>query len=129
MAKAFDIGVTANRHLGGGLLTGKYNTSETASEAKRLNSPDNGKISDRDLNIAGEVSKIAAEIGKPASQVSLNWLRQQPIDIIPIVGSRKLSQLQENLACLEFKLTSEQMQQLEKVSAIELVFPHDFLKS
>jgi aryl-alcohol dehydrogenase-like predicted oxidoreductase len=73
MAKAFDIGVTANRHLGGGLLTGKYNTSETASEAKRLNSPDNGKISDRDLNIAGEVSKIAAEIGKPASQVSLYY--------------------------------------------------------
>jgi diketogulonate reductase-like aldo/keto reductase len=45
------------------------------------------------------------------------------------VGSRQLSQLQENLACLEFQLTPEQMQQLDKVSAIELGFPHDFLKS
>jgi len=115
--------------LGGGLLTGKYNTSETASEAKRLDSPESGKISERDLNIAAEVSKIAAEIGKPSSQVALNWLRQQPIDVIPIIGSRKLSQLQENLACLEFELTPEQMQQLDKVSAIELGFPHDFLKS
>ncbi|MEG4490457.1 aldo/keto reductase [Microcoleus sp. D3_18_C4] len=129
MAKAFDIGVTAWSPLAAGLLTGKYNTSKTASEAKRLNSPESGKINERDLKIADEVSKIAAEIGKPASQVALNWLIQQPVEVIPIVGSRKLSQLQENLACLEFELTPEQMQQLDKVSAIELGFPHDFLKS
>jgi aryl-alcohol dehydrogenase-like predicted oxidoreductase len=88
-----------------------------------------GKINERDLKIADEVSKIAAEIGKPASQVALNWLIQQPVEVIPIVGSRQLSQLQENLACLEFQLTPQQMQQLDKVSAIELGFPHDFLKS
>jgi aryl-alcohol dehydrogenase-like predicted oxidoreductase len=129
MAKAFDIGVTAWSPLASGLLTGKYNTSETASEAKRLNSPEWGKINERDLKIADEVSKIAAEIGKPASQVALNWLIQQPTEVIPIVGSRQLSQLQENLACLEFQLTPEQMQQLDQVSAIELGFPHDFLKS
>ncbi|NJL68749.1 MAG: aldo/keto reductase, partial [Microcoleus sp. SM1_3_4] len=86
-------------------------------------------MSDRDLKIAAEVSKIAAEIGKPASQVALNWLRQQAIDVIPIVGSRKVSQLQQNLACVEFELTAEQMQRLDAVSAIELGFPHDFLKS
>lgn len=129
MAKALNIGVTAWSPLAGGLLTGKYNTSETASETKRLDSPESGKISERNLNIAREVSSIAAEIGKPASQVALNWLRQQSVKVIPIVGSRKLSQLQENLACLEFQLTPEQMQQLDKVSAIELGFPHDFLKS
>ena len=66
MAKAFDIGVTAWSPLAGGLLTGKYNISETAGEAKRLNSPESGKISERDLNIAAEVGKIAAEIGKPS---------------------------------------------------------------
>lgn len=129
MAKALDIGVTAWSPLAGGLLTGKYNTSETASETKRLDSTATGKISERDLKIAGEVSSIAAEIGKLPSQVALNWLRQQSVNIIPIVGSRKVTQLQENLACLEFELTPEQMQRLDAVSAIELGFPHDFLKS
>ena len=129
MAKALDIGVTAWSPLGGGLLTGKYNTSETASETKRLDSTEAGKISDRDLKIAAEVSAIAAEIGKLPSQVALNWLRQQSVAVIPIIGSRKVTQLQENLPCLEFELTAEQMQRLDAVSAIELGFPHDFLKS
>jgi aryl-alcohol dehydrogenase-like predicted oxidoreductase len=129
MAKALDITVTAWGPLAAGLLTGKYNSSETAGEAKRLDTTQAGQISDRDLKIAAEVSKIAAEIGKPASQVALNWLRQQSIDVIPIIGSRKVSQLQENLACVKFELTAEQMQRLDAVSAIELGFPHDFLKS
>ena len=129
MAKALDIGVTAWSPLAGGLLTGKYNTSETATEAKRFDSTQTGQISERDLKIAGEVSSIAAEIGKSASQVALNWLRQQSVEIIPIVGSRKVAQLQENLACLEFELTPEQIQRLDAVSTIELGFPHDFLKS
>ena len=129
MAKALDIGVTAWSPLAGGLLTGKYNTSETSSEAKRFDSTQTGKITDRDLKIAGEVSSIAAEIGKSASGVALNWLRQQSTAIIPIIGSRKVAQLQENLACLDFELTPEQMQRLDTVSAIELGFPHDFLKS
>lgn len=129
MAKALDIGVTAWSPLAGGLLTGKYNTSETSSEAKRFDSTQTGKITERDLKIAGEVSSIAAEIGKSASGVALNWLRQQSTAIIPIIGSRKVAQLQENLACLDFELTPEQMQRLDTVSAIELGFPHDFLKS
>ncbi|WP_341733818.1 aldo/keto reductase [Microcoleus sp. EPA2] len=129
MAKALDIGVTAWSPLAGGLLTGKYNSSETASEAKRLDSTAAGKISERDLKIAGEVSSIAAEIGKSPSEVALNWLRQQSVGVIPIIGSRKVTQLQENLACLEFALTPEQMERLNAVSAIELGFPHDFLQS
>ena len=47
----------------------------------------------------------------------------------PIFGSQKVTQLQENFACLEFELTPEQIQRLDAVSAIELGFSHDFLKS
>jgi aryl-alcohol dehydrogenase-like predicted oxidoreductase len=128
MAQAFDIGITAWSPLAGGLLTGKYNSTNSDTESARFTITKR-EISDRALRVASEVSKIANEIGRPASQVALNWLRQQPIDVIPIIGSRKVAQVQENLACLEFKLTAEQMQELDSVSAIELGFPHDFLKS
>ena len=130
MAKAFDLSIAAWSPLGGGLLTGKYNkkAGETAeSEANRFDNLDGQKISDRDLQIAAEVVKIAEEIGCPPSQVALRWLYQQPGEIIPIIGSRKVKQVEENMACLEFELTSEQMQRLDEVSAIELGFPHDFL--
>jgi aryl-alcohol dehydrogenase-like predicted oxidoreductase len=128
MARALDIGVTAWSPLGGGVLTGKYNQPEAADG--RLSNPDTSNpVSEQDIHIAQVVLDIANEIGKPASQVALNWIRQQPGGIIPIIGSRKLTQLQENIACLEFQLTPEQLQRLNDVSAIELGFPHDFLSS
>ena len=96
----------------------------------------NRVLNDRNMLIAQEVSKIAKEIGSSAAQVALNWLRQQNMmstagknKIIPIIGARKETQIKENLSCLEFELTSEQMQRLNEVSKIELGFPHDFLNS
>jgi diketogulonate reductase-like aldo/keto reductase len=65
----------------------------------------------------------------------LNWIRQQNMlltqknKIIPIIGSRKESQVKDNLACLEFVLSKDQMQRLNEISKIELGFPHDFLNS
>lgn len=96
----------------------------------------NRVLNDRNMLIAQEVSKIAKEIGSSAAQVALNWLRQQNMmstagknKIIPIIGARKETQIKDNLSCLEFELTSEQMQRLNEVSKIELGFPHDFLNS
>lgn len=131
MARAFDIGVTAWSPLAAGLLTGKYNRpADETTEEGRLNNPNSyQKISDRNLKIAAEVSKVASEIGKAPSQVALNWLRQQPGGVIPIIGSRKVKQLEENIACVEFELSPEHMQRLNEASAIELGFPHDFLSS
>lgn len=157
MADALNIGVTAWSPLGGGVLTGKYkksnreeqqqqNTSSSSSTTvvaqegnSRLevqNEFANRVLNDRNMLIAQEVSKIAKEIGCSAAQVALNWVRQQNImspagknKIIPIIGARKETQIKDNLACLEFELTSEQMQRLNEVSKIELGFPHDFLNS
>ncbi len=93
-------------------------------------------LNDNNLLIAQEVIKIAKEIGQSASQVALNWIRQQnatlPFSknkIIPIIGARKEPQIKDNLACLEFELTDEQMKALNKVSKIYMGFPQDFLNS
>jgi aryl-alcohol dehydrogenase-like predicted oxidoreductase len=75
------------------------------------------------------VVKIAEAMGRTPSQVSLNWVRQQPGVIIPILDARTVPQVQDNLGCLEFTLAEEQIQQLNAVSKIELGFPHDFLAS
>lgn len=128
MARAFDIGVTAWSPLGAGVLTGKYNQPDSIDG--RLSDPKSARpITEKQLAIAQTVVDIANEIDRLPAQVALNWIRQQPGGIIPIIGSRKLEQLQENIACLEFELTSEQLDRLNAVSAIELGFPHDFLKS
>jgi aryl-alcohol dehydrogenase-like predicted oxidoreductase len=158
MARALDIGVTAWSQLGNGLLTGKYNknrdqlpqqrqqqdrslSSSTVAEGKsRLNmfrsmSPDlvNALLNETNLLIAEIVSKISKEIGRSPAQVALNWIRRQMLPrqgkIIPIIGSRRESQIKDNLACREYELSNELIQRSNEISKIELGFPHDFLNT
>lgn len=131
MARHFDIGVTAWSPLGMGVLTGKYGKKgSSGSDSRRLDSPALAGFSytsARNLAIAERVKSLSDKIGKKPSQVALTWLRQK--GVIPIIGTRKVSQMRENLGCLELQLSEEQMNQLDEVSKIELGFPHDFLQT
>jgi aryl-alcohol dehydrogenase-like predicted oxidoreductase len=60
--------------------------------------------------------------------VALCWVRQRPGVIVPLVGAKTRAQLDDNLGCLEFELSPEDVARLDEVSAIELGFPHDFLQ-
>lgn len=131
MAQAFDLAVTPWSPLGGGVLTGKYNkrSQDSSVGQGRLESIMGSKISERNLVIADVVCQVAEEIGHTPSQVALAWLRTQSGVIIPIIGSRKATQIKDNLTCLNVTLTAEHLQRLNQVSQIELGFPHDFLAS
>jgi len=47
------------------------------------------------------------------------------VAVIPIIGARKLSQLQDNLASFALVLSADQLKTLDESSRIELGFPHD----
>src|SRR5262249_48930421 len=80
------------------------------------------------LKIAEEVVAVAKEVERSPSQVALRWLLQRPLACIPIIGGRKLSQIEDNLRCVDFTLNDRHIQRLDEASHIELGFPHDFLK-
>ena len=61
--------------------------------------------------------------------MSLNWLLQQPGGTIPIVGARKLSHVEDNLQAVDFTLTPEQIERLNKATSFDPPFPHNFLTS
>ncbi|MEM7126825.1 MAG: aldo/keto reductase [Chloroflexota bacterium] len=133
MAQALNLGVMAWSPLASGLLSGKYTRTDssgagTAKGVRRLDTVALHAQHEQNLTIARTVDAIADEIGQTSAQVAINWVRQQG-EVIPVLGARKASQLQDNLACLEFTLTTEQMERLNEVSQIELGFPHDFLHS
>ena len=50
-------------------------------------------------------------------------MRYQTVPVIPIIGARKVSQLQDNLASLDLVLSAEQLKTLDGESRIELEFP------
>ena len=130
MAHSLDIGITAWSPLASGWLTGKYTGGKDDGDDKRLNNEMmEGFVdqSDRNTKIAQEVDKVAAQVGKTSSQIALAWLLSK--GVIPIIGARKVSHVADNLKCVDVQLSSEQIQQLDDVSAIELGFPHDFFNA
>lgn len=122
MAQAHQMAVLVWGVLEGGELTGKYN--QPTSEPKRSQD-----TSEQIKSLAEELIALAAEIGRTPAQVAINWVRQQAPAIIPILGARTEKQFRENLGCLAFALSAEQVERLSAASPINLGFPHSFLSS
>lgn len=126
MAQELNIGVIAWSVLASGiLLKEKAPNEHPLPETVHLHKAGFGELTNCEFAIASLVQQIAQEIGCTPAQVAINWVRSK--GIIPILGANKLSQLQADLACLDFQLSTEQLRELDDVSTIELGFPHDFL--
>jgi aryl-alcohol dehydrogenase-like predicted oxidoreductase len=125
MAAALDLGVLAWSPLGAGVLSGKHTAGGPVDTGRARMA--GARVDDRARAIVEVLQEIAGELGRTPAQVALNWLRLGGSHAIPIVGARRLAQLEDNLGCLDFTLSAEQLARLDAVSAIKLGFPHDFI--
>ena len=73
--------------------------------------------------IISAVKSVSEQTGRSMGQVALAWLRHQTVPVIPIIGARKVSQLQDNLASLDLELSPAQLKSLDGASRIEPGFP------
>jgi aryl-alcohol dehydrogenase-like predicted oxidoreductase len=129
MARAFGLAVTPWGIIGGGVLTGKYaDRKAVAAATHRYADPSTtARINERNLAIGDTVVRIAKEMGCSPANVATNWIRQQPGQFIPILGVRSVAQLKENMACLDHPLSQAHLDELHKISAVDLGFPHKFV--
>jgi aryl-alcohol dehydrogenase-like predicted oxidoreductase len=126
MAKAFGLGVTAWSPLAGGALSGKY-ASGQGSDARYSSDMMKSRLPDRERTdrLVGALDQVSKQLGRSKAQVALAWLRHRDVPVIPIIGARKIGQLQDNLASLTITLDRDQLTILDDASKIELGFPHD----
>jgi len=85
-------------------------------------------VDETGLRTVREVLAIAKEVGATAAQVALAWLFRRSVPVIPIIGARKLTQLEDNLKSLETSLSPDQLRRLDEVSAVPMGFPHSLLE-
>jgi aryl-alcohol dehydrogenase-like predicted oxidoreductase len=123
MARHFGMTLTPWAPLAGGALSGKYLKGE-----KGRIKPESKRLDERSRGVTETVVSIAQELGVAPAHVALQWTRSGAFDCIPIVGATKPEQLAENLKSLDVNLTREQLDRLDKASAIDLGFPGDFFK-
>jgi aryl-alcohol dehydrogenase-like predicted oxidoreductase len=138
MARALDLAVVSWAPLGGGALISDPRRTADTSMVPVVGSRglDRSAIPEetaqRYTEIATVVSRVAESLGAKNAQVALAWVRQQADRfgvVIPILGARTAAQLDENIASLGIRLDADQMEELDRVSEIELGFPLDMINS
>ncbi|MFJ1466798.1 aldo/keto reductase [Massilia orientalis] len=133
MARALGLGVMPWSPLGGGLLSGKYGTSDLATndapgvaDTRKGVIASTGLLNAASLRIAEEVKAVARETGASAAQVALAWTLLNPAVTAPVIGARTLAQAQDNLGALDVKLDPDHVARLDAASRPAPIFPQRF---
>jgi len=78
------------------------------------------------------VEEIAQKKGCQPSQLALAWVLAQDENIVPIPGTKRRKYLEENVAAINVKLTSEDLRRINEVfptgAAAGLRYPEHMMK-
>lgn len=112
------VGVIPYSPLAAGFATGKYSRENKNAETSRANSGLIKRLlaNDKAFDALDVLQAIAAEHEVPMGQIALAWLLAQPTVTSPIIGARKVEQLEEALGAVEIRLSDEQMGRLNAMT-------------
>lgn len=116
-ARQLGVTIFAYSPLSQGLLTGKYtsDSSETPRDARRIDP----RFSKDGLQKIEPVISLLRQLGekheRTPAQAALNWLIAQG-NVIPIAGAKTAEQVRQNAGALGWRLSDEELAQLEQVS-------------
>ncbi len=125
MALSEGIGIMPWSPLAGGFLSGKYRRdNQVAGENSRR---DNFDFPPLDKEKAYDIIDLMTEIGKrhniSVAQVALRWVINQPGVTSVIIGAKKHDQLLDNIAAVDLEISQEELQELDKISALSPEYP------
>jgi aryl-alcohol dehydrogenase-like predicted oxidoreductase len=134
LADAQNMAITPWSPLAGGLLTGKFNrnSDQDAQAGTRLaDSPRRAQVlQDKNLDIAARLVELAKDVGCSPAQLALAWMMQRTSScVVPIIGARRLTQLQDNLGAAQVGLDAARIAALDELSAPETIYPQTLYAS
>lgn len=118
LCEAEGVGVIPYSPLAGGFLTGKYRRDNVPASA-RAEGIQRRYLNDRGFAVLDALDHVAAARGLTVAQTALAWLLTQPVITAPIIGANSVAQLNESLGAAGVRLNSEEMAELNAVSAWE----------
>ena len=113
------VGFVAYSPLGRGFLTGALRKVEdfATDDYRRMSPRFQGENFTRNLMLVEKVKTLANDKGCTPAQLALAWVLAQDEHIVPIPGTRRIRNLDENIGALQVKLTDVDL------DTIEAVFP------
>ncbi len=134
LCKEEGVGFLAWSPVAGGWLTGKYGRNQPPPSNSRVGREDRWddqpeqRESELTWRVIDNLIEIGKDCGKTPAQIALNWILQQPGITASILGVRTLEQLKENLGCIGWQLSEEEMNKLKKASDVPLPYPYRFIE-
>jgi len=122
--------------LRGGWLSGKYHrgmsvpppdTRIETAEKQGWGEAWSVYANERTWHVIDTLLAIAKDVEKTPAQVALNWLLQKPAVTSPILGTRTLVHLEDNLGATGWSLSAEQVARLDQASMLPLPYPYESL--
>jgi aryl-alcohol dehydrogenase-like predicted oxidoreductase len=127
MALEFGLGVTPWSPLKSGALSGKYTRANAGQQKGDRGALLGGALNEETYAVIDQLELIAKAHETSVAAVSLAWLSAKPGVTSPIIGARRLAQLEDNIKALDVKLTAEDIAKLDKLTQPQLTFPHRML--
>lgn len=124
MMQSEGVGLMVWSPLAGGLLSGKYDrdgNGEAGGRRLEFDFPPVNK--DRAFDCVDVMRTIADSKGVSVAQIALAWLLHQPVVSSVIIGAKRQEQLDDNLAATAIRLSADELQQLDAVSALPREYP------
>jgi aryl-alcohol dehydrogenase-like predicted oxidoreductase len=115
------VGFVPFSPLGRGFLTGQIRRFEdfAADDQRRSHPRFQGENFARNLALVRRIEEVASRRGCTAGQLALAWVLAQGDDIVPIPGTRRIHNLDDNLRSLDVALTKSDL------AEIDTAFPSD----
>ncbi len=106
------IGTTAYGVLSRGLLTGSKPAEK--GDFRKFLPRYSGVNYQKNVSLVDALASLAAERGVTPAQLAVAWVLTRGEDIVPVLGSRTVKQVEEALGALELRLSDEELALLER---------------
>jgi aryl-alcohol dehydrogenase-like predicted oxidoreductase len=111
------IGFVPYSPLGRGFLTGRFTKFEDlpADDFRRRQPRFQGENFQKNLDLVRHVEDVASRKGCTPAQLVLAWLLHQGDDIVPIPGTTRVQNLEDNVGALGVTLTDADLRRIDAV--------------
>ena len=111
------IGFVPYSPLGRGFLTGRFTSFEDlpADDFRRRQPRFQGENFQKNLDLVRHVEQVASRKGCTPAQLALAWLLHQGDDVVPIPGTTRVENLEENVGALGVTLTEADLGRIDAV--------------
>ena len=112
------IGITAYGILSRGLLSDSFDPGSARAPGDiRARFPRfNDDNSAHNLALVQRLHELGAEHGVAVQQLAIAWVASRGDDIVPLIGARRVDQLEQALAGLELRLDAAALSELEEAA-------------